>query len=554
MTEISRVKRMLIFTAGFIEALLFAGCIFGWSSLLFVLKEDGIYSNLCNAVDATINNGTQSLNYTEEVVVDVGVVELNPNSTIQVDIPLPGSTAATEVLQHVPPHQHKYPTCAEQDSMLALVFTIANLCFTLYNPLIGTIFDKFGTRLSRLMASTLLISGGIFLAFTTTDIPHLIFPGMSLFAMGGMQLYVSNLQIGSMFGKRQSTVVTIYSGSFDTSSVGFLLVKIAYDNGISRQHSMYFYTSLVAIVLLNTFLLMPKFKVFTDEKQTKGEQLENGEEMKTLRSQNTIDEKNDAKTDIQADNEDKSDQNSHLAADNHTDLQEDHIVKGNESIKPIKRYVFSLLYMFHIIWITIGQLRFIFLVGSMNALLNVRANGDHETVSFLTNVLSYFMMCGLLCAPFAGMIMDKHSRIIQSKKSNSAMSLLDNALSTSIALTITCIMMIGVSVLVLIPVLELLYIAFLFVVVFRSFLYGTAISFIGKVFPMQYFGSLLGLMYFISGAIATLQFPLFIWAEGPPKDPTYPNALLLALAVVSTIHPIYIIFKHKQSSKLTGLG
>lgn len=53
------VQRGLTFITGLVECLCFAGAVFGWASLVFVLKEEGYFISMC--VNTTTVNGTQSL-------------------------------------------------------------------------------------------------------------------------------------------------------------------------------------------------------------------------------------------------------------------------------------------------------------------------------------------------------------------------------------------------------------------------------------------------------------------------------------------------------------
>lgn len=55
----SLVRRYLTFATGLVECLCFAGVLFGWASLVFVLKEDNYFSSLCFNVTST--NGTVEL-------------------------------------------------------------------------------------------------------------------------------------------------------------------------------------------------------------------------------------------------------------------------------------------------------------------------------------------------------------------------------------------------------------------------------------------------------------------------------------------------------------
>lgn len=52
----ARVRYKLTLVSGLLECLCFAGVVFGWASLVFVLKTDGYFSDLC--VNVTEANGT----------------------------------------------------------------------------------------------------------------------------------------------------------------------------------------------------------------------------------------------------------------------------------------------------------------------------------------------------------------------------------------------------------------------------------------------------------------------------------------------------------------
>lgn len=46
-----------------------------------------------------------------------------------------------------------------------------------------------------------------------------------------------SLQVGNLFGKHRSTVITLYNGAFDSSSAVFLVIKVGdlLENGKSRS-------------------------------------------------------------------------------------------------------------------------------------------------------------------------------------------------------------------------------------------------------------------------------------------------------------------------------
>ncbi len=58
------VRYKLTLATGLLECLCFAGVVFGWASLVFVLKTDGYFSDLCiNATDASGELGTGEVIY-----------------------------------------------------------------------------------------------------------------------------------------------------------------------------------------------------------------------------------------------------------------------------------------------------------------------------------------------------------------------------------------------------------------------------------------------------------------------------------------------------------
>lgn len=54
----TRLRYRLTLVSGILECLCFAGIVFGYASLVFVLKEEGYFSQLCVSVPGT--NGTST--------------------------------------------------------------------------------------------------------------------------------------------------------------------------------------------------------------------------------------------------------------------------------------------------------------------------------------------------------------------------------------------------------------------------------------------------------------------------------------------------------------
>ena len=102
-------KKWVLTGWALIEIFLFGGVFYGWGSLVFILKNDGIYADLC-----------------------------------PYNLPIDSSngTAVT----------HDNGVCEAQDSKMMLCFTIASALFCVGGAVFGHINYKFGTRVTRILS------------------------------------------------------------------------------------------------------------------------------------------------------------------------------------------------------------------------------------------------------------------------------------------------------------------------------------------------------------------------------------------------------------------
>ncbi|XP_054684995.1 equilibrative nucleobase transporter 1 isoform X3 [Grus americana] len=206
-------KRLGTFFSGVLECGAFCGIIFGWASLVFVLKDLGYFSDLCQP------NATH-----------------NRNETL-----LRG--------------------CSRQDGQFALVFTIGSFMNNFVTFPMGFIFDRFGTTVARLIAISLYTGGTLLVAFSTPELAVLLFPAMSMLSVGGILLILTNMQVGNLFGKYRSIIITLYNGAFDSSSAIFLIIKLLYEHGLSLRTMFLFMAACSAWHLLRTLFLMPRTRI-----------------------------------------------------------------------------------------------------------------------------------------------------------------------------------------------------------------------------------------------------------------------------------------------------
>lgn len=125
-------KKWIITIWAFMECLLFSGMLYGWGSLNFVLKSEGIYADLCE-------NG-----------------KVNGSSLIDSN-DMPSSTVTSGISSHIPITDddlldESIKSCNPQDSHMALCFTIASSLFGIGSAVLGYVNYRFGTRVTRLIA------------------------------------------------------------------------------------------------------------------------------------------------------------------------------------------------------------------------------------------------------------------------------------------------------------------------------------------------------------------------------------------------------------------
>ncbi|XP_070971800.1 equilibrative nucleobase transporter 1-like [Oncorhynchus clarkii lewisi] len=113
------LRYRLTLATGLVECLCFAGVVFGWASLVFVLKTDGYFTDLC------VNLTT------------------GPNSTVETD-------------------------CSGQDEQFSLVFTVTSFMNNFLTLPNGFIFDRFGTMATRLLGICLYTTGTLMVAFSSS--------------------------------------------------------------------------------------------------------------------------------------------------------------------------------------------------------------------------------------------------------------------------------------------------------------------------------------------------------------------------------------------------
>ncbi|XP_069835712.1 equilibrative nucleobase transporter 1 [Dendropsophus ebraccatus] len=470
-----RCQYVLTLVTGLLECIGFAGVTFGWASLVFVLKKENYFGDLCP------DNVNQTTNATTG--------------------------------------------CPSQDEHFSLVFTIASFMNSATTFLGGYVFDRFGTAVTRFIAICLYTVGMLLIALSTAGTAVLLYPAYSMLATGGIFLILTNMQVGNLFGSQRSTIITLYNGAFDSSSVIFLVVKVLYQNGISLQDLFLFLSCCSICHVLRTMFLMPRTHIPFPAPDGYRYGLDCRELcQKTSRSLNPSSgtkEKEQKKREC--------------------------LVKSNDEVS-FRSCLLSSLFWWHLLWLSLMQLRHYLFIGTLNPTITRLSGGDSQLVSKYTNVFAISQFCGVFCAPWNGLIMDRHKR--KKKVTDS----LDDLHSSVLSLLLTTIQCVLFSVCATISQLPALYPTFILQVLNRSFLYGGNAAFLSIAFPPKHFGKLFGLLMSLSAVISLLQYPAFsIIGTYLHGDPFYVNVSLLILILLTFGHPINVFRVWRQKKRLRDM-
>nr|XP_060627853.1 equilibrative nucleobase transporter 1 isoform X1 [Anolis sagrei ordinatus] len=483
-------KRLATFISGLLECMCFAGVIFGWASLVFVLKDLHYFEDLC------MSAANQTTNQTD---------------------------------------------CSAQDEQLSLIFTIGSFMNNFMTFPTGYIFDRFGTTVARLLAISAYTSGTLLIAFSTAATAVMLFPALSFLSVGGILLILTNMQVGNLFGKNRSTVITLYNGAFDSSSAVFLVIKLLYEQGLALRTMFLFISACSAWHLVRTFFLMPRRHIpyplppgYTygmscrrrsqsyrtyEEKRGPGS-LDEGQDSGNLHLDSALNEEN-------------------ATTKGHTETT---LNTKEPAVVSFWSCVFSQLFFWHLMWLSVMQLRHYLFIGTLNPMLIQLSDKDATLVSHYTNAFAFTQLCGVLCAPWNGLILDRHKR--GQKKQGSSQGVPDSLAdlrSCVLSLLITVLQCIAFSICASIPVLSVQYATFILQVLSRSFLYGGNAAFLAIAFPLEHFGKLYGLIMGLSAVVSLLQYPFFSLIKGPLKeDPFYVNIGLIILMLLALVNPFIV--------------
>ncbi|XP_078664413.1 equilibrative nucleobase transporter 1-like isoform X3 [Branchiostoma floridae x Branchiostoma belcheri] len=501
MATVKFEKRVLLLAISVLEMLLLSGIIYGWTSLVYILKQEGYFSDLC--VTTPANNTEQSTQISCHVL----------SNNFTQDAPC-----------------HRYPECLAQDETLTQVFAISVVASQVASLFAGIALDYFGLRFTRTCFSTLMATAALFLGFSSKEYPYvyLLYPGMILVGMCGNITLLANITVGNLFGSRRSTVITVISGAFGSAPITFLVQKLLYAHlGVPFQHMCIALACLCVPSLLATFTLFPKYKFLPNSQL---EDRNDSQETEKLQKENSSEEESESETPTK---------------------------------ETFVQVVTSRLYLLHLVYISIMNLNVIILVGTANIWFNLVTGNNNGQVSFWTNVFGVFQVLNVLMSPLCGFVYDLGLRghkyegpTVTSRRRAAVPVFIITSLTSSLVFLFATLSVwdtasVESSTGLLMTSAPDMFLTFVLHIVSRAFIYGGNTAFIANSFPAEHLGRLIGLSYLVAGLVGLLQYPLIGWIK-TTGSPFYVYIFVLVLSVMTFVHPTYISYHCTDVSNKDG--
>ncbi|XP_053408087.1 equilibrative nucleobase transporter 1-like isoform X6 [Mercenaria mercenaria] len=478
----------------FMEVLLFGGVIYGWGSLVFILKEEGFYSDYCTEND--IGNNPDYLSPNQFPYLTLSNNSLDEKSY---DVIIADDNSST--FQRITENKAINGGCSAQESQLNLWFSIAVSFMCLSFAGIGYLIRHIGTRNTRAIflliyamrplqakargfrsltgggvklkpdyTNFIYLIGTLCLAFTSPEIPWLLLPGLCCIGIAGLTVYSTNLQMN---------------------------ISEDYMKEQKRRRSSCMQEK--KLVRQDDSSLQPAEKLY--EELLKVHEKELGVMNGSV----------------------------HLAA------------AGDSSKPSLLSVVFSMTYMLHLYWLFVHALRFVTFIGQLNVWLENIFDGNEAKVGEMLAIFSYMTMGAVGSALLCGFVYD-----YQRKRYVNAGEIKRVYFPVVLPMCLVIFYSIGTTIICYIKHEVAPYFAFVLFTLFRTSLFTVAVAFIGDAFPIDYFGVLFGFIELSAGIAGLAQYPLFQWYDGYDGSYMNVNHFLLVLEVSTVIHPILLYIKGRR--------
>lgn len=437
------------------------GFVFGFSSLVAILRVSGVYTKLCeNGEGAWAANATA-----------MAAASPSPSS-------IPGSAMLSATTD----------SCPARELALGRIFlfgSVAAIGMTLPH---GLIMDRFGPKITG-GVSFLLFTIGLLLFAFSSDAFDGRGAGFALLGAGAPGFIMSTFHVAALTPERTGLAMAAINGAYDSSSIVlqiFLAIFLSQERVLGNREASRLLLRNLCLVYGGAVLLplavaygavMPRNRI---------------EPARLVAEERKSAKKGGAKA---------SGSMVQLEGRVHVEDTETGGAGGSERVQLegkgiVLHELFSMRWVLFTLWFCSNLLRFSYYLSSIGPALAAiekaqtgsQVGGDESRVVEYLTIFGSILPLGALCVPFVGVFIDRvstHDSIL----AVIFVSLLHSALS-------------------FVNVLEAQIATFFLFTLFRSIFFGVATTFAVKLFPPAALGRIYGFTTLVAAGISTLQYPL----------------------------------------------
>ncbi|XP_064612402.1 equilibrative nucleobase transporter 1-like [Liolophura sinensis] len=527
------VKKYVMFVWGLLECLLFSGVVFGWDWLIQILKYDGYFSSFCNGTNLTeIGLSTPSVDLATLGAL-ISARTQPPSDSKERNLPgksVNGTVSALDgiYLDGIPttngpaqngspasPHSPyvryfgNYTDCQEQEDQFAVIYCSMYFAMNSLTLLAGVFFDKYGTMRTRLVAVLLFTVSTLMMTFSSPGVPWLVVPALSLVALGGNMILMTNLQVANLLSSRRYTVMATYVGAHDSSAIIVLFMKLSHIGNINVQTSFMFLTISIVPLLVSTIAFLPKIRIPWPLPANYGKKRGVQVDELVLRQQQM------------------AWQRKMSGANSKSKL------KGKPHFRST---AMTSIYICSLLWFSIHRTKSVFYSKNLRTIIK-SYGADEYTARTHEDYNTVVQMLGIFCAPFIGLVMDRQGVPVQG--SSPYVRQMQNVMA---AVFLTTFVSVLLNILSSAPLLDVQIGVFLLALILRVFTVATTAAFLTHVhFPQEHFGKLYGLTTFVAAMFGICLYPLrYALLYKLDGNPFYINVAFLCLSFLAFVHPVNI--------------
>ncbi|XP_028416745.1 solute carrier family 43 member 3-like [Dendronephthya gigantea] len=340
-----QVYYICLVTWAVFESVISTSCLFGWAQLLEILHSEHYFASYCETNEADSNKTISQLK--------------NSNSSIGDDVS---------------------DTCARQDSLLILAYTLSAFAGSVSIFFGGKFLDVFGFTKTRVLTCFIYLLAGGTMFMSTYDLHELLFPGLLLTVIGGGFFMAVLVKVCGVLPQRRYMAVSIINGAIDSSAVVLLVFKLCFNAGVSfRSIIIVYYVFVFGQGILFTFTIFPKDLPVPE----------------------------DTEEDVRESNSSKNENPEQFTCENafiSREVQEN----DKEQIQD-KTSLYSIIkstkFVMHTSFVSIASLRSFSVIGMINSLLR-RLADDFEEVDYYLTILGIIQFCGIILSFVPGFLLD----------------------------------------------------------------------------------------------------------------------------------------------------